>query len=877
MTHSTASRILFSVLFLALLVTECRAQLLTIIPPDTTTYYGGDESGQPYTFRRSPDSLMIPGTIMLRFRREALDSLMLSASFENYYHPHRTGKGKGDFPLSGPYGSSGAERGYPAALCSILLGERFYFDSSDNIVRDSSLKHFFELSGGHFLKRMTTASPLDTSSVTRIGDTIGCDFANWMVLSFDSTQNPLLVCYLLLKNYQQFISGAWPDYRGGVQCFHAGDTASDARYLSCQHNTNMINAEAAWYYEVGDPHVLIGIADGGVDFRHPDFGDTAIGVGHKFVVGWNWTIDSAGKWLFSQPGHGTQMAGIMGALTNNNLGSLNFDTSVAGIAGGWGTLLPMSGPRGRGVSMAIGAADIGNDEVGFISSLFEMSARSPYSPFGWGVHVINISEGGVDYDGQIPDSPPHAAINYAFENNVVVVASQDDTKPTGDNGSRFFPAEYEEPWVINVGGSIPGKTKLPQCDFGYNMDFLAPSGASDGCGTGWNMNFTTHKDNPSAPFTYGPSGGTSASAANTSGAVALLESHFYHQDTNTFKHITPEDYQGIIKASAWRLDAGRLSDSTKRNSWVDSSGWGHLDIGKAFEMLDPDLLAYPHSGYTITHYSFDDTTSMTFGTWIELSPLDTVHGAINTVTFGPSYSPNLSSRDTIATYGSRLYQLHFMTDSHARYRTVDLTVTLPKLWEMSDSAPLFAWGRSGAPSSKTGWNLSHPYNYETGWSQVQNGTGGDTNLINEGIFHNDSTTFVVRTGQWEITNDSTHLKQHVPPDSLLGVNFSVFGRQTSFAKVNESTSSPDGVPMTVAMVPSRGIVVANYYSASEIVDARIDFFDVLGRLVGSRDLGHQPSGWNRVEYSSGGFSSGMYLCRVSGTGISEAKSFLLIR
>ncbi len=52
------------------------------------------------------------------------------------------------------------------------------------------------------------------------------------------------------------------------------------------------------------------------------------------------------------------------------------------------------------------------------------------------------------------------------------------------------------------------------------------------------------------------------------------------------------------------------------------------------------------------------------------------------------------------------------------------------------------------------------------------------------------------------------------------------------------------------------------FSLPDERDVRIDVYDVAGRLVLSRPLGRQPSGWNRVRLSSGSLASGVYFCRV---------------
>jgi subtilisin family serine protease len=229
--------------------------------------------------------------------------------------------------------------------------------------------------------------------------------------------------------------------------------------------------------------------------------------------------------------------------------------------------------------------------------------------------------------------------------------------------------------VLNVGGSIPDKSKLPQSDYGYNMDLLAPAGAVDGCDTGWTLNYSSQAPVPGA-FSFNGFAGTSASTSNVAGCAALLRSHFLRLDPAHSKYLEPEDYAGILKASAWRYDLDRIAHSAI-NFWRPLSGWGHLDIGKAFQMLDPDTTAYPYSGYEIRHYSdgFDSTTFQV-GPW---TPSDSVEYFFNVPWRAGGQNPK---------YGERTYLLDTATISayFVKLRTISKTDTLNDIWDITDTS-----------------------------------------------------------------------------------------------------------------------------------------------------------------------------------------------
>jgi hypothetical protein len=81
-----------------LLLNDVQAQL---IPPDSTTYYGTGQSGNIIRFHRPPDSLMIPGKVIIHFRQGTLDSTGRSALFDGYYHPPEQGIQQGAIMQTG--------------------------------------------------------------------------------------------------------------------------------------------------------------------------------------------------------------------------------------------------------------------------------------------------------------------------------------------------------------------------------------------------------------------------------------------------------------------------------------------------------------------------------------------------------------------------------------------------------------------------------------------------------------------------------------------------------------------------------------------------------------------------------------------------------
>ena len=139
------------------------------------------------------------------------------------------------------------------------------------------------------------------------------------------------------------------------------DASANDPQLSSQWAISKIQAPQAWDIAVGSTSVRLAIVDTGVDWDHPDLagaspytngniwinwtewnGTTGVdddGNGYvDDIRGWDW-VDGETGWPgedVSTPdnnpmdfhGHGTHVAGIAAAMTNNS-------TGVAGVAGGW--------------------------------------------------------------------------------------------------------------------------------------------------------------------------------------------------------------------------------------------------------------------------------------------------------------------------------------------------------------------------------------------------------------------------------------------------------------------------------------------------------------------------------------------------------------
>ena len=296
-----------------------------------------------------------------------------------------------------------------------------------------------------------------------------------------------------------------------------------------------IHAVEAWDIFKGSSNVKIGIIDAGVQNYHEDLQGKVV----------------SGESGYSDP-HGTHVAGIAAAMTNN-------ETGVAGVD--WNAKIDA-----RDIS-SFDPSEIYDDIVASVDA---------------GSDVLNNSWGEPDYSVTI-----RWAFHYAYEMDRVQVASMGNT---GGEDLRF-PAGF--PVVLAVGATTNNGTRSPFSTYGNHIDVVAPGG-TDTSNTAKNI-LSTWTTNAFQGRPYRFLAGTSMSSPFVTGLAALLKG-FRPELTN-------DDIMWIIKVSA---------DDKPPAGWDEYTGYGRINAERALNFLRLPYEVHHLAASGGTVYGSTDFYSMAF-------------------------------------------------------------------------------------------------------------------------------------------------------------------------------------------------------------------------------------------------------------------------
>lgn len=372
----------------------------------------------------------------------------------------------------------------------------------------------------------------------------------------------LLRCYMnkLLTSFFIFILLAAPPVLAAVK--------PDDPYYGNQWYLSKIKADSAWDIISASPNIIVAVIDGRVQINHPDLRDN-IWVNTKEIAGnnrdddHNGFIDDVHGWNFvdnnpepsarfdsdwNEAGvaHGTMVAGIIAARSNNNQG-------VAGVT--WSArIMPLRVLNDRG--------------EGKVSDV----VRGIDYAISNGANIINLSFVSFNYSEALQE-----AINRAHKAGVIVVAAagNEQTSGAGYNIDKtpIYPACYDgsfgENMVIGVAATDALDQKAKFSSYGSRcVDITAP-------GISFFSTVTAGSDvNDPGKIYDGYWSGTSMATPLVSATLALIE------EANP--ELSPREAVNILFASTDNVS--RLNPD-----YLGKLGNGRLNVFKAVEMAKEEL------------------------------------------------------------------------------------------------------------------------------------------------------------------------------------------------------------------------------------------------------------------------------------------------
>jgi subtilisin family serine protease len=329
----------------------------------------------------------------------------------------------------------------------------------------------------------------------------------------------------------------------------------DQWHLNNTDNTD-INAEDAWDINTGRNDVIIAVCDGGIDYNHLDLdpGDRSRIIGGT-DTGSN-DNDPIDDLPFNDPdsyaGHGTRIAGVIGAITDN-------DSDVSGVM--WNCqIMPikMVGSGSLTVTYPFGAYNWNFSTTAFPSDVADGIDFATNN----GADIINLSYGFPDMGYPINEVILRIpllfdAISNAYNNDVVIVASM------GNEGNGSNPTNYPAAFrheVIAVGATDPDGNRRFSSSTGPHINVSAP-------GTGI---VTTNRGGGTTSVS-----GTSFSAPIVAGVAGLIIS----QSRDRGFTITNDDVRHILELTADDVTGPGIG-------FDEETGFGRVNAFNALQLLD---------------------------------------------------------------------------------------------------------------------------------------------------------------------------------------------------------------------------------------------------------------------------------------------------
>ncbi|MGC9400147.1 MAG: S8 family serine peptidase [Anaerolineae bacterium] len=312
---------------------------------------------------------------------------------------------------------------------------------------------------------------------------------------------------------------------------------NDPRYNRQWAHKEIMHSPQGWDITTGSADIIIAVLDSGIDAAHPDLAD-------KLVPGYDFVDNDSNPHDLN--GHGTHVAGIAAAATNNGIG-------IAGTS--WGARI-----------MPIRVLDA--EGSGYDSDIIE--------GLNWaanhGADIINLSLGGPGYNQSAQD-----AVNNVHAQGILIVAAMGNCREQEEPycpeaNPTLYPAAYDN--VMAVAATGPDDVYASYSQYGPHCDIAAPGGDIL---TSWSQGIYSTMPTYDVYLTtnygyyknYDYLNGTSQATPHVAGLAALI----WSLDPT----LTPDQVQSLMEENA--VDRGTAG-------WDEDYGHGRIDLGATLQALD---------------------------------------------------------------------------------------------------------------------------------------------------------------------------------------------------------------------------------------------------------------------------------------------------
>jgi thermitase len=334
-----------------------------------------------------------------------------------------------------------------------------------------------------------------------------------------------------LLNADPGVEYAEPNY-----LYYALGTPNDPSF-SDQWAHTRIQSTAAWDVTTGSSGIVIAILDTGIDDDHPD-------LSAKIVAGYD--IVGNDSYPDDENGHGTHVAGIAAAATNNGIGIAGMD---------WHAKI-----------MPVQVLD--REGHGWTSDIADGITWA----YQHGADVLNLSLGGTSYSLTMQN-----AVTAAHNAGALVAAAMGNCRTAGSAecpvaNPTMYPAAYNH--VVAVAATGPTDVYAAYSQYGPHCDIAAPGGEM----TVYHQPTGIYSTMPTYPVymttdlgyyeDYDFAHGTSQATPHVAGLAALVWA--------TKPTLTPDQVQTVIQQTA--LDRGATG-------WDPTYGHGLINAQAALEAV----------------------------------------------------------------------------------------------------------------------------------------------------------------------------------------------------------------------------------------------------------------------------------------------------